>query len=81
MAVSQVYQCLKESMSAKVEEYYVHLLTMRSVAEWERLSRSMLARERKTKAIYRAIALASTWVRHLIDRGETASMRAATGEE
>ena len=74
-------KALKVSLSANVEGYYVHMLTMRSVAERERRSRARLARQRRIKAVYRAIAPASVWVRHLIEGGRTVPMRPATGEE
>ena len=74
-------KALKESLSANVEGYYVHMLTMRSVAERERRSRAKLAWQRRIKAVYRAMAPASVWVRHLIEGGRTVPMRPATGEE
>ena len=79
--LTKTEKALKESMSANVNGYYVHMLTMRSVAERERRNRSMLARKRMIKAVYTVSARASAWVRQLIERGETGSIRAATGEE
>jgi hypothetical protein len=73
-------KALKESMSANVEGYYVHMLTMRSAAERERRNAAKLARKRRIKALYRAIAPASIWVRHLIQRWQTVPLRPATGE-
>ena len=74
-------EALKGSLNANVDGYYVHMLTMRSKAERERRSRARLARKRRIKAVYRAIARAYPWVRHLIQRGEPVPIRAATGEE
>lgn len=74
-------KALKGSLSADVEGYYVHMLTMRSMAERERRSKAKLTRQRRIKAVYTGIAHASTWVRQLIQRGETVPMRAATEEE
>ena len=74
-------KALKESVSANVEGYYVHMLTMRSVGERERRSIARLARKRRLKAIYRAIAPVSTWVRNLIQRWQTVPMLPATEEE
>ena len=74
-------EALKESISAEVDGYYVHMLAMRSTAQRERRSRAKLARKRRIEALHTAIARASIWVRQLIQRGETAPMRAATGEE
>ena len=74
-------EALKGSLSANVEGYYVHMLAMRSKAERERQSRARLARKRRIKAAYRAIARAYPWVRLLIQRGEAVPIRAATGEE
>jgi hypothetical protein len=74
-------KALKESLSANVEGYYVHMLTMRSVAARERRSRAALTRKRRIKAVYRATAPASTWVRHQIEAGRTVPLRPATGEE
>ena len=73
-------KALKESVSANVEGYYVHMLTMRSVAERERRNRAKLARKRRIEAFYRALARASTWFRQLVQRGETVPM-SATAEE
>ena len=74
-------RALKESWSANVDGYYVHMLAMRSVAERERRSRSALARKRRIQAVYRAMAPASTWLRHLAKRGETVSVRPVALEE
>jgi hypothetical protein len=52
----------QESMSANEEGYYVHMLTMKSVAERERPSRAKLARKRMIKAVYTVSACASAWV-------------------
>ena len=79
--LTKTEKALEESMSANVNGYYVHMLTMRSVAERERRSRSMLARKRMIRAVYTVSARASAWVRHLLQRGQTAPMRAATEEE
>ena len=73
-------KALKESVSANVEGYYVHMLTMRSVAERERRSSAKLARKRRIEAFYTALARASTWFRQLVQRGETVPM-SATAEE
>lgn len=69
--LTQTQKALKASMSANVEGYYVHMLTMRFKADRERRSRAMLARKRRIKAIYRAIAPVSVWMRHLIQRRQT----------
>lgn len=79
--LAKTEKALKGSLSANVEGYYVHMLTMRSTAERERRSRAKLVRQRRVKAVYTGIAHASTWVRHLIQRGETVPMSAATEEE
>lgn len=71
----------KGSLSAKVERYCIRMLTMMSIAERKRRSSALLARKRMTKTAYRAIARASTWVRHLIQGGQTVPMRAANEEE
>ena len=74
-------EALKESISAEVDGYYVHMLTMKSVAERERRSGAKLGRKRRIRAIYRAIAPLSTWVRNLIQRWQTVPMLPAAEEE
>lgn len=74
-------KALKKSLSANVSPFYVHLLTVTSAAERQRQSRAKLARQRVIKAAYTVFARASAWVRNLMDRGETVTMRPATGEE
>lgn len=74
-------KALKASLSADVKAYYVNLLTVRSLAERQRRSRAKVARSRMFEAAYAVIARVSAWIRHLMDRGETVSMRPATGEE
>jgi hypothetical protein len=71
-------EALKGGLHASLDGYYVHMLTMRSKAERERRSRARLARKRRIKAVYRAIARAFISVRNLSQRGKTADMRAVT---
>jgi hypothetical protein len=80
--VMKTETALKESPSANVKAYYVHMLTMRSVAERRRRGRAQLVQKPNPKAAFTARArAAATRVRHLIERGETVPMGAATGEE
>jgi hypothetical protein len=79
--MTKTEEALKESVNANVKGYYVHMLTMRSVCERERRGRAKLAWQRRVKVVYRAMAPASVWVRHLIEGGRTVPMRPATGEE
>lgn len=74
--LDKTQKALKASMSANVEGYYVHMLTMRSKADRERRSRATLARKRRIKAIYRAIAPVSVGMRHLLQRGQSVPLRA-----
>ena len=78
--MTKTQEALRESINANVEGYYVHMLTLRSMAERERRSGAKLARMHRVEAIYRAIAPASTWVRHLVQRGPV-PMRPVTEEE
>ncbi|MGD0227148.1 MAG: hypothetical protein ABSF71_32885 [Terriglobia bacterium] len=68
-------------LSAKGERYCVRMLTMMSMAERKRRSRALLAGKRMIKAAYRAVACASSWVRYLIQGGQTVPMPATTDEE
>ncbi len=79
--LTKTQKALQGSLSANVEAYYVHMLTMRSMAERQRRSKAKLARQRRIKAVYSGIARASAWVRHLIESEESIPMRAAAGEE
>ena len=73
---------LKESPSANVKAYYVHMLTMRSVAERRRRGTAQLVQKPKPKAAFTARArAAATRVRHLVERDETVPLGSATGEE
>ena len=74
-------KALRGNPSANLEEHYVHLLTMRSVAERERQTRAKLGRKRMIKALYRTIAPVSVWVRQVLHGGRRVAMRAATEEE
>ena len=79
--MTKTEEALEESIHSDVDGLYVHMLTMRSVGERERRNRAKLARKRRLKAIYRAIAPASIWVRHLIQRWQTAPALVAAEEE
>ena len=74
-------KALRGNPSASVEGYYVHMLTMRSVAERERRNRASLARMRMIKALSKTIAPVSLWVRQVLRRGRTVPMHAAAEEE
>jgi hypothetical protein len=74
-------EALEESINADVDGLYVHMLTLRSVTERERRSRAKLARKRRIRALYRAIAPLSSWVRNLIQRWQTVPMLPAAEEE
>lgn len=67
--LTKIEKALRASLSAKVEGYCVRMLTMRSMAEREGRSRSMLTWQRTIKAVYTAIARAATWVRLLVQWG------------
>jgi hypothetical protein len=79
--VTKTDKALKGSLSANVKGYYVHALTMRSMAERERRSRAKVARQRRIHAASTAIARVSTRVRLLIQGAGTVPMRAANEEE
>ena len=79
--MTKTEEALEESIHSDVDGLYVHMLTMRSVAEREGRNRAKLARMRRVKAFYTAIAAVSPWVRRLVQRGETVPVLAATGEE
>ena len=79
--VMKTAKALRESLDADVDAHYLLLLTMRSTAERERRRRASLARARIHRPPQPVIARASAWVRRLAERGESESMRPATGEE
>ena len=63
--LTKTEKALKGSLNANVEGYYVHMLTIRSMAERERRSRARLARKCRIEAVYPAIARAFISVTHL----------------
>jgi hypothetical protein len=79
--MAKTEEALEENIHADVDGLYVHMLTLRSVAERERRNRANLAWKRRLRAIYRAIAPASIWGRHLIQRWQMVPMRPAIEEE
>jgi len=82
--VMKTETALKESPRANVNAYYVHMLTMRSVAKRRRQGRAKLVQNPKLKVAFTARArAAATWVRHRMVREETvpAGAAAAAGEE
>lgn len=74
-------KALKGNVYANVEGYYVHMLTMRSVAERERRSRARTARRRMVKTARRAMAYASLYVSKLAHGWQRPPLDAATEEE
>lgn len=78
--VMKTETALKENPRANVKAYYVHMLTMRSVAERRR--RAQVGQKPKPKPAFTTRArTAATRVRHLVERDETVPVGAASGEE
>ena len=74
-------KALRGNLSANVQGYYVHMLTVRSAAEQESRSRARMARRRIAKTARRSMAYASIYVSRLAHGWQRSPLDAATEEE